>query len=76
MLREFYPAALHAVDDLRGRDALAVLALAPTPRAGQALTLDAITEILRAAGRQRYLDTTATRIHRALQAEHLGVVIK
>jgi transposase len=71
MLREFYPAALHAFDDLRGRDALAVLALAPTPRTGQALTLDAITEILRAAGRQRYLDTTATRIHRTLQAEHL-----
>ena len=34
MLREFYPAALHAFDDLHGRDALAVLAAAPTPRAG------------------------------------------
>jgi hypothetical protein len=35
MLREFYPAVLHAFDDLHGRDALAVLAAAPTPRAGQ-----------------------------------------
>ncbi len=33
MLREFYPAALAAFgDDLAGRDALAVLAVAPTPR--------------------------------------------
>lgn len=71
MLREFYPAALQAFDDLHGRDALAVLAVAPTPRAGQALTLEAITDILRQAGRQRYLTTTAARIHRALHAEHL-----
>ena len=71
MLREFYPAALQAFDDLHGRDALAVLAAAPTPRAGQALTLEAIIDILRQAGRQRYLTTTAARIHRALHAEHL-----
>jgi len=71
MLREFYPAALHAFDDLHGRDALAVLAAAPTPWAGQALTPEAITDILRQAGRQRYLTTTATRIHTALQTEHL-----
>jgi transposase len=37
MLREFYPAALEAFgDDLAGRDALAVLAIAPTPAAGRA----------------------------------------
>jgi transposase len=71
MLREFYPAALQAFDDLHGRDALAVLAAAPTPGAGQALTLEAITDILRQAGRRRYLTTTATRIHTALQTEHL-----
>lgn len=34
MLREYYPAALAAFDDLDGRDALAVLAAAPTPAAG------------------------------------------
>lgn len=39
MLREFYPAAVAAFgDDLAGRDALAVLAMAPTPAAGRALT--------------------------------------
>ena len=35
-LREFYPAALEAFDELAGRDALAVLAIAPTPTAGPA----------------------------------------
>jgi transposase len=71
MLREFYPAALTAFADLAGRDALAVLAAAPTPAAGQALTVEAITELLRTAGRKRYLDSTATRIHTALHTEHL-----
>lgn len=71
MLREFYPAALHAFDDLAGRDALAVLAAASTPAAGRALSIKAITDLLRAAGRQRYLDTTAAKIHAALQTEHL-----
>jgi hypothetical protein len=55
MLREFYPAALVAFDDLAGRDALAVLATAPTPAAGQALTAEAIIDLLRQAGRRRYL---------------------
>lgn len=71
VLREYYPAALHAFDDLTGRDALAVLAAAPTPAAGQALTRDAIVELLRQGGRKRYLDSTATTIHTALQADHL-----
>lgn len=71
MLREFYPAALVAFDDLAGRDALAVLAVAPTPAAGQALTVDAIIDLLRGAGRRRYVTSTAEKIHRALHAEHL-----
>jgi transposase len=71
MLREFYPAALAAFDDLAGRDALAVLAAAPTPAAGHALTVEAIIDLLRRAGRRRYLATTADKIHHALQAEHL-----
>ena len=58
MLREFYPAALHAVDDLAGRDALVVLAAAPTPAAGRALTVEKIAELLHQAGRRRYLNTT------------------
>lgn len=44
MLREFYPAAVHAFDDLAGRDTLAVLAAATTPAAGQASTVQAIVE--------------------------------
>jgi transposase len=39
MLREFYPAALAAfADDLDGRDALAILAIAPSPDAGRRLS--------------------------------------
>jgi hypothetical protein len=71
MLREFYPAALRAFDDLAGRDALAVLAAAPTPAAGHALTVETIIDLLRQAGRRRYLNTTAEKIYRILQAEHL-----
>ncbi len=71
MLREYYPAALVAFPDLAGRDALAVLAAAPTPAAGQTLTLDAIITLLRQAGRQRNLENAATKIHYALHAEHL-----
>jgi hypothetical protein len=71
MLREFYPAALAAFDDLAGRDAMAVLAAVPTPAAGRVLTVEAIVELLRQAGRRRYLESTATGIHAALQTEHL-----
>jgi transposase len=71
MLREYYPAALVAFNDLAGRDALAVLAAAPTPAAGHALSVEAIIDLLQRAGRRRYLTTTAEKIHHALQAEHL-----
>ena len=54
MLREFYPAALLAFgDDLAGRDALAVLAVAPSPEQGRRLTLQGVAAVLRKAGRQR-----------------------
>ncbi|MGM7672213.1 IS110 family transposase [Microbacterium sp. A93] len=72
MLREFYPAALIAfADDFSGRDALAVLAAAPTPAAGRALTRTRVISLLRRAGRQRNLDTRAGRILTALHAEQL-----
>lgn len=71
MLREFYPAAVAAFADLAGRDALAVLAAAPTPAAGRMLSVQAIVELLHRAGRRRYLSTTAATIHQALQTEHL-----
>ena len=71
MLHQYYPAALHAFDDLAGRDALAVLTIAPTPERGQALTVDPISQLLREAGRKRYLKATASKNHTALQTEHL-----
>jgi len=74
MLREFYPAALQAFADLAGRDALAVLAAAPTPAAGRALTVESITELLRRSGRKRYLASTAATIHTALQTEQLSAL--
>ena len=38
-LREFYPAALEAFEELAGGDALAVLEIAPTPARGRALSV-------------------------------------
>lgn len=74
MLREFYPAALAAFgEDLAGRDALAVLAIAPTPAQGRALSRSRIATALRRAGRQRNIDATAARIVQALRAEQLGL---
>ncbi len=70
-LREFYPAALHAFDDLASRDALAVLAKAPTPEQGKALKVTQIEAVLRAAGRQRNLHPTAEAISAALRTEQL-----
>ena len=70
-LREFYPAALEAFDDLASREALAVLAKAPTPEQGRALRVTQIEAALRAAGRQRNLRPTAKAISAALRTEQL-----
>jgi transposase len=70
-LREFYPAALVAFDELTGRDALAVLDLAPTPTRGRALSTAKIASALRRAGRQRHIDTRAEAIQAALRGEQL-----
>jgi len=72
MLREFYPAALLAFgDDLVGRDALAVLAVAPSPNHGARLTVGRVTTVLRKAGRQRNHQDAAARIVAALGTEQL-----
>lgn len=71
MLREYYPAALEAFEDLAGRDALAVLAVAPSPGAGRRLTIGRVERLLRKGGRQRNLTPAATAIHAALHADHL-----
>jgi transposase len=73
-LREFYPAALAAFgDDLAGRDALAVLAVAPSPTQGMRLMGARVTAVLRKAGRQRYLSTRAAQIVAALHSPQLPV---
>jgi len=74
-LREFYPAALEAFgDDLAGRDALAVLAKAPTPAKGAALRVTQIEAVLRAAGRQRNLHSRAEQIATSLRTEQLAAL--
>ena len=71
-LREFYPAALEAFDDLAGRDALAVLAKAPTPALGRRLGTTQVTAALRTAGRKRNLTGRAEEITAALRSEQLA----
>jgi transposase len=70
-LREYYPAALEAFDDLHDRDALAVLDRAPAPADGAQLTIPTIRSALRRAGRRRNLEERARQIQAALRTEHL-----
>jgi len=70
-LREFYPAALVAFEDLHDRDALAVLSRAPDPATAARLTLAQLKAALRAGGRRRNLDTTAQRIQAVLRTEQM-----
>ena len=71
-LREYYPAALEAFDDLADRDALAVLGRAPTPIDAARLSLSKIRSALKAAGRRRNLDTRALQIQQMLRSEQLA----
>jgi transposase len=70
-LREYYPAALEAFDDLADRDALAVLGRAPTPDTGAALSLSQLRSTLKRGGRQRNLDRRAAEIQPALRTAQL-----
>jgi transposase len=69
-LREFFPAALEAYENLASRDALELLTKAPEPHSAAALTRAQITAALKRAGR-RDRDAKATAIMAALRAEHL-----
>jgi hypothetical protein len=71
-LREFYPAALVAFDDLTSPDALEVLRVAPTPELGRTLSLSKIAAALRRGGRQRRVDERAVEIQAALRAPQLA----
>jgi predicted CoA-binding protein len=77
LLRECYPAALEAFgDDLTGRDALAVLGVAPDPATGRRLTPARVAGLLGKAGRQRNLDKRAAEIVAALRSEQLPVRVE
>ena len=71
-LRAFYPAALAAFGgDPGGRDAVAVLGLAPTPELGRSLSHAELVVALRQAGRRRQVDARATRIQATLASQQL-----
>ena len=70
-LREFYPAALAAFDDLASGDALEVLKGAPTPTLAAGLSRSKIAAALRRGGRQRRVDERAVEIQTALRAPQL-----
>jgi hypothetical protein len=71
-LREYYPAALVAFDDLTSGDAVEVLAIAATPEQGRALSRSKIASALRRGGRQLNIDTRAAKIQTALRTEQLA----
>jgi hypothetical protein len=70
-LREYYPAALVAFDELAARDTLAVLGRAPTPEAGARLSVSQIRSTLAKAGRRRNLDRRANEIKAGLRSPQL-----
>jgi transposase len=70
-LREFFPAALVAFDDLTGADSLELLGAAPDPASAAVLSTERITEALTRA-RRHGRAAKAEAITAALRAEHLG----
>jgi transposase len=71
-LREYYPAALVAFEDLGHGDALGVLGRAPSPEQGAHLSLTAIQSALKRGGRQRNIAARAREIQTALRSEQLA----
>ena len=70
-LREFHPGALAAFPELGSTDALAILAIAPTPTLGRQLSRSKIASALKRGGRQRRIDERTAEIQAALRAEQL-----
>jgi hypothetical protein len=74
-LREYYPAFLAAFADARGGiarpEARAILAAAPAPAAGAALTLTQLRALLRKAGRRRSIDAEAARLRETLRGPQM-----
>ena len=70
-LREYYPAALEAFEDLAHGDALGVLDRAPTPEQAARLSLPMLQSALKRGGRQRNIADRARQIRAALRSEQL-----
>ena len=70
-LREYFPAALEAFEELHPPDALELLGKAPEPASAAKLTRSQIRAALQHA-RRRDIDTKATRIQAALRGGQLG----
>jgi transposase len=70
-LREYFPAALAAFEDLDAVDTLELLAKAPDPASAARLSISQISAALKRA-RRRDIAAKATAIQAALRAEHLG----
>lgn len=70
-LRDFFPAALEAFEDLTAADTLALLNKAPDPASAARLTTAQISAALKAA-RRRDIPVKAATIQAALRTPHLG----
>jgi hypothetical protein len=70
-LREYFPAALAAFEDLDAPDALELLGKAPDPARAARLTRAQVSAVLKHAGRRKIADRTDA-ILAALRNEHLG----
>lgn len=70
-LRDYFPAALAAFEDLDAADTLELLAKAPTPAAAARLSLTQISAALRRA-RRKNVGEKAAAVQAALRAEALG----
>ena len=71
-LREYYPAALVAFEDLAHGDALGVLDRAPSPELGAHLPLRGLQSALKRGGRQRNIAARARHIQAALRSQQLA----
>ena len=70
-LREYFPAAVAAFEDLDAGDTLELLAKAPDPASAARLSLSQISAALKRA-RRRDIPAKAAAIQAVLRAEHLG----
>ncbi len=70
-LRDYFPGALEAFEDLHAPDTLELLAKAPDPMSAARLSLSQISASLQRARRHK-IAQKAARIQAALRAEHLG----